>query len=1341
MSIDPIKLVLEAVDNTGPVINKIISALSQIEKASGISTGGITNIQAAAGRAVDDIARLAQTFKLTFEQAQRFAQGLGLSAENVNKAISRIQQLNAVNATSETQFKILQKELGLTSLQFKVLADEAAKASKVQTETAGPQKSLTGLLFAYNNLTFAVQNFANQVRPAFTATIGQAAELENQILATSAAIASTQKVFQDGLQIKDPTQAIKALQPEIEKAIGIIREGSLELSGVTSNDVIPLFQIVARNASQIGASIDDAAKLSLKFAAGLTAFKIPLFQAQQEIQSILSGQIDQNSALAQQLNIRKQDVELYKSQGKLVEFLEKKLAAAAAGNALQSKTLEGVTSNIQELVENVTLALGKPLLQPLVNEIDELYQFLFANRDTITKTFTDALAGVSKIVAPVFQEVKKFAQDLTQTFIETFQANKEQVGEFVQVLGQIATQITQSVLPVVESLIKTTIGIINSPLGEFLKSVLLGALTLIEARLSALNNTIQVVTGVFDELTLAGKQTFEDLRGLVDGLIIRFGGIKFAIIDSIVSAFKAIPGPVKDALKAVGVPLGAVETELKKLEERGFEAGSSLGKGVDASGKKITTGALDIEKLGTTAEQLEKRVNGAFNRIKSPVNPQDFQAAAKEITDLTNQQLQLGIITQEQAEERLNQIASDARVEVSTQQAAVKAITDLRQQAGDRELADLKAQQAEIEGLQQQGAISELEATKQITALKEAEAERRLEITREAILRELEITGGQNSPRVAQLRAQEKELTATLEKTRVDGRKQIAQAELSAIQTEQAKVKTAIADGNLSELDGDAKLTELKKQEFEKRIAAAVKGSEEQKRLQQELAQFLDEAENRQSQLRLKRFDAEQKKALDLVKQAETERLIAQQELINQGVLREEDAAADRLKIAQNTTQEELKLAKQRLQELERLPKPDGEAEVREREAQIRAERQKTFDLTARLLNQQRDLQRQIISDIERELKRQTDRFENSVKAQTLGLDAQKIAADTLTKSLETQNRLLEARKSLTSTFFEFAQSELDLLTKGAKSEQEKQKLAQTTALLKFRALQQQNDLEKQSLELQLQQEQAALRRQKIENTIAQLRNRADVLKAQANVVTTQAKVKAGTASQTELEAAQIELLAQQQTGTALQLQGRELDNQAAVNAQIANARRQEQAIKASSAERAQVAGLFELFRNQPGFSAIPNAEAEFRRSQFAALGLDQNTVSLDSFNRDTASSLINQTLGRATPQQVNIQQLLRGQIPQLATLSAPVAPTFEQAQKEAQAQQPALVITDKLTELQTQLTGLIKPISDKLGTFGEGVKQLAVTPRNLTLVTQEKQSIADAVQEQGRLIAGAAGL
>lgn len=89
-------------------------------------------IQAALNKAAKESAGmtgLANAMGGTYAQAKKLSEGLGMSAEKATAAVTRLKELNAVNADAVTKFATLNKELGISAQEFQKL-DQAANSTK-----------------------------------------------------------------------------------------------------------------------------------------------------------------------------------------------------------------------------------------------------------------------------------------------------------------------------------------------------------------------------------------------------------------------------------------------------------------------------------------------------------------------------------------------------------------------------------------------------------------------------------------------------------------------------------------------------------------------------------------------------------------------------------------------------------------------------------------------------------------------------------------------------------------------------------------------------------------------------------------------------------------------------------------------------------------------------------------------------------------------------------------------------------------------------------------------------------------------------------------------------------
>jgi hypothetical protein len=282
-------------------------------------------------------------------------------------------------------------------------------------------KQVANLGFVLFGVTQSVNVLKQAFGGFFDDTIGREIRLQESLLRTKTTLISTADVMRNGQRITDPFQALTALDRPIEKTLENIRRRSLDIAGTTSDAIVQVFGVVASQVGAIGGSLKDAEDLAITFAGALGTIGMsdPML-ANQEIRSILTGNIDQNSVLARSLGITNEEVQKAKrsSEG-LVAYLTKRLEGFTAGQKLAAQGFAGIVSNIQEVREEASRSFGKPLLEPLLNSLSAVYDRLSLIFDQVLAISTNAgkaaanltsglLGGIAS--APVLQNLTPQSQ-------------------------------------------------------------------------------------------------------------------------------------------------------------------------------------------------------------------------------------------------------------------------------------------------------------------------------------------------------------------------------------------------------------------------------------------------------------------------------------------------------------------------------------------------------------------------------------------------------------------------------------------------------------------------------------------------------------------------------------------------------------------------------------------------------------------------------------------------------------------------------------------------------------------------------------------------------------------
>ena len=355
---------------------------------------------------------------------------------------------------------------------------------------------------------FAVKEAAGMLQAAFggmfSATVGREIAFRETVLKMQTTLASSQqKISVGGQELTDPYERVLAVQGAIEKRIESIRDRSLELAGVTSEQVVETFGIIVSQAGQIGVSLKQAEDLAISFAGALGTFGIPLEMARQEIQSIFMGSITSDSYLAKALNITNADIAKAKNQiGGVYGYLQEKLAAAVAGQKIAATSFAGVASNILEIAQAVQKAFGKSLLDPLLQGLTAAYNLIFGLRNE--------LAGLAASVGTVLVSLLKV--NFSKLYVGTADPTegiRAGLIQLTELVGRIGQGIQAAITPVLGQ-IKVLIDAAGASIMAIvpgLAALAQGFLSLQAANLTALISAFTALSPLIITLT----QTFSTL--------------------------------------------------------------------------------------------------------------------------------------------------------------------------------------------------------------------------------------------------------------------------------------------------------------------------------------------------------------------------------------------------------------------------------------------------------------------------------------------------------------------------------------------------------------------------------------------------------------------------------------------------------------------------------------------------------------------------------------------------------------------------------------------------------------------------------------------------------------
>jgi hypothetical protein len=860
------------------------------------------------------------------------------------------------------------KTVGETKQIQQALNGLGATSANVTQQNQKAGLSVAELAFKFNNVVQAVQTLAAVAKPAYDLLIGQNEKLNQQLLGARANLVATNKILADGLEIKDPTQAIQALDEPIKQAVQQIREASLDVVGVTSGQLVDTFNILTSQAAsltnqskQLPDAIGAATKLTTDFAAALGTIGLPLDQARQEITSILNGTIDTNSVLAKNLGITNQQVQSWKAQGVLVDEIRTRLNPFVEGNKLAARSIAGITSNIQEVLEITAQAAGEPLLEPLVNTLDELYQFLKENQeelqnfsqDAIVKFLSlaqavgDAALRIGDVLLPAIQNLQPSAEIFIDTFVTGMKVSADGVANLVEVLQPLIQGLTDLTNIATEGFEQA-----QNNLAELAGT----------AQLS--QEAIQSYAGITETLlnqatkSIKEQKTALDLRNQADKDKIQLTKEQVAAETKARQSAQQVLTDLKNQRKEL-VQLSVVGTE-NKIALKGqiqqidayIASIERQSKGFKTSITNIQVQAKSLDTLGNTYKQLQDKAENARRVLSEGAGGDSNRAnqAAKELISLTEQRRQLGQITTQQAIKELEAIRTNNKISFEQQVASAEAITKIQQNQGERRLTDIKTKQQQTQNLIDQGILSQADGERRLTILKQQELEARLKNTQQALARERK-EGRGNSDTAKQLADQEKQIQVEIVKNRTEGLKKSQAVYIRDLETSLAKASEA-------------------------------------------------------------------------VKSAETNRLIQIQKLLNAGVISQKQAEELRLNAKRQSIIKDLQLERERLAKLLALPKAANPDDEETRQGKIRASRQRTADLSLQLLQDEYDQQQRVKNEALKAIEEREAAQARASASITADLEKEKAALDAINQTIDISKQLLESRAAVQKSLFNLQQTQ-----------------------------------------------------------------------------------------------------------------------------------------------------------------------------------------------------------------------------------------------------------------------------------------------------------------------------
>ncbi|MNS28121.1 hypothetical protein D3C72_600870 [compost metagenome] len=252
-------------------------------------------------------------------------------------------------------------------------------------------------------LGMAVQQIAR-----FTMAAAQAASnmqgLEIQI---AAVVAANGKIADSNGRVLQGIEKINAARQISSDVFAKLQADAMNTTA-TTEELIDLYATALPSALGAGLDLDQTRKVVVSMSNAMKVLRIDSQQAKSEMRALFSGEINQDSDLAKQLGIRKEDIALAKQKGQLEQFLLDKMKEYNAAAAIQAGTLEGLSSSIQDMGEKWMRIVGQRPMEVLTEGARFLLRELMGTEGATTSLHrvmavwaADTSQGLSQLVSGV----------------------------------------------------------------------------------------------------------------------------------------------------------------------------------------------------------------------------------------------------------------------------------------------------------------------------------------------------------------------------------------------------------------------------------------------------------------------------------------------------------------------------------------------------------------------------------------------------------------------------------------------------------------------------------------------------------------------------------------------------------------------------------------------------------------------------------------------------------------------------------------------------------------------------------------------------------------------------
>lgn len=348
---------------------------------------------------------------------------------------------------SRSEFEVAFTQTGIQAVQdsLKSIVGQLGRVDRSQRQV---KRSGSELGRSFRNIALRTVAYLGIVRgfravnTALRTAVNTGLEYNEVIETSTLGIASLIAAQSDLIDSTgEQLEGVEKMDAAYELAVDQVKK--LRVAGIqtaaTTQELVDAFQQATGAGIAAGLSLDEIRQVTIRLAQAAGALGIPYRQLNEEIRSLLSGTIDQNTRIAKALGIQNETVVAMREQGKLAEFLLERFEAFGVAGERIVKTWGALRSNIAEAFELLAGEATFPLFEELRDRgLEQLSRIFDFDTAEIAEDFAEIVAslqnvftGVGDTLGDIIEGAVDNAARLNQWLIE----NRDVVNETVAGIG------------------------------------------------------------------------------------------------------------------------------------------------------------------------------------------------------------------------------------------------------------------------------------------------------------------------------------------------------------------------------------------------------------------------------------------------------------------------------------------------------------------------------------------------------------------------------------------------------------------------------------------------------------------------------------------------------------------------------------------------------------------------------------------------------------------------------------------------------------------------------------------------------------------------------------------